>query len=297
MNAWHQWPPTQNSDAPPGILEPFQDDLNDIAGFAPGGFSRLRLFWGQAMRERDRYPDEADFSTASFMEHRYSIRDLNKGWVAQFPDGMKTYPPSVDPPSELLEYEKSHPGILLVEEKIETIDVGIPRWYIHKWRPHTVVDAASYDADRVAYDVEGNQLLSFAPREMPIGQWAEVVHIVIGEHENECCARARQFGTKCFASYRDPSQVDLDYLAAVWKEKEKQPVTHAEGELCPPWILDMRTQARLSQIADVKQREAAKRRFWVKSMFKEESHRIFGNPRTGYNTATGHTMPTGNNVR
>jgi hypothetical protein len=296
-NTWQEWPPQRNSSPPPGITEPIQRELDAIAGLAPGGYSRLKLFWGQSMRERDRYPGAPDFSSADFMEHRYSENILNLGWVAHFPDGDLTYPPSVDPPQELLDAAAKYDHIIDMEEKTETMDIGIPRWYIHQWRPHTAVDAATYEADRAAYDVEANHLLTFAPAVMPAGQWAQVVHIVISEHAGGCCAKAKSLGVKCFANYRDPEQVDLDYIAAIWKEKQQQPVRFAEGEICPPWIIEQRTKARLDEISDHKRREAARRRIWLRSMFKDNQHRIFSNPRSGYNTVTGNSILTGRNVR
>jgi hypothetical protein len=285
----NDWPPRENHSAPsPRVARWFQKQLDHIAGFAPGGYQRLRLFWGQEMRERDRYPGNADFSSADWLEHYAGWREVCTGWVAHFPDGDRRYPPLVDPPPQMLEDAKKYSALIDFEQQTKVIHIGMPRWYVHKWRPHTALDAASYAADRVAYDVESNTLLTLGPDEMTPGQWSDVVHIITSEHDDYCCDKAE--GPLCYAYYRDPDQGDLDYLAALWAEKQKDEVTFAEGEVMPERLAEQLVKSRIDQLAAQRQKERDAMRFRIKSILRENKHRWLDLPRSGFSQATKNTM-------
>ena len=271
-NMYKTWPPTSNDSPPdPEMARWFQAELTSIAGIVFGAFPRLRLFWGQEMREADQYPGVVHFHGSDMMRHRYSLRTVQTGWVAHFPEGDQLFPPTFRPPEGI-------PEGVLVERTTRDDDIGIPRWFVHQWRSHTKNDALTYKDDSTAYDPDTGETLQLMPKTIGPGQWSKVAHIIVSDPTGTCCARAKIHKTKCFHEYREPGQADLDYLAAMWKEIERMPVRFSEGEIAPLRVIEQRTMARLDQIADVKARENASLRLRLKDTFKSARTRLFNMP-------------------
>jgi len=270
--SFKSWPPTSNSPPPnPELARWFQEQLIQIAGLVFGEYPRLKLFWGQSMREADRYPGSPAFDGSGMLQHRYSVRTMHAGWVVHLPHGNALYPPTPRPPEGI-------PEGVLVERTTRDDEIGIPRWFVHQWRSHTKRDAETYAEDITARDPETGEVLRFGPPDMGPGQWSKVAHIIISDPTGGCCVRAVQTKTKCYHEYRDPAQIDLDYLAAMWREKEREPVRFLEGELAPLSVVEARTQARLDQIQDGAQREKAARFLRLRNIFKSDRTRLFEMP-------------------
>ncbi len=261
------WPPRANEPQPcPELARWFQQELTASLGVVFGQFPRARLFWGQEMTEADQYPGHPHFHGSTMMRHRYVLRTVRTGWKI----GETVYPPTLQPPEA--------PEGTLIEQVTRDDDIGIPRWYVHQWRSHTRDDAWTYVEDSTVYDPDTGETLQLTPPVMGPGQWSKVAHIIVSDPTGTCCARAKIYKTKCFHEYREPGQADLDYLAAMWREKERQPVRFSEGEIAPLSLIEKRTEARIDDIKDTKARENARLRFRLNKTFKSARTRLFNMP-------------------
>lgn len=265
------WPPANNQPAPNSDRAAwFNRELLAIGGMV-NGVPRLRLIWGQSLRERDRKIGSPGFHDGDDLRYPAFYREVHDGWLAHFPDGDRTYPPTAEPPDV---------GVI-VERILREYAIGIPRYMVELWRAHTSLDAATYDpylphpdtGERVLVDSE----------DMGPGQYSRAFYTLITEHRGGCCGRSKRAGYRaCFAEYREPAQVDLDYVASLWRQKEREPATFAQTEVIPPTILENRIAARLNQIKDKEQRSRASLRLRLRSTLKDSAHVLFDAGRVGY---------------
>lgn len=270
---WKSWPPSENGPEPnPSLLAWFNCELIALGGTI-NGIPRLRCIWGQTLRERDRKIGSLNFHDGDDLRYPAFYRTVHDGWTAHFSEGDRTYPATAEPPEV--------PTGVIVERILREYAIGIPRYMVELWRVHTRLDAATYDPWLINPD-DGKKYLVDSESIGP-GQYNRAFHTLITEHRGGCCAKSKRAGYRtCFAEYRDPCQLDLDYVASLWRQKEQEPAHFQQTEVMPPSLLEARTEARLSEIGNKEQRRRAELRFRLRAQIKDERFSIFNHERVGY---------------
>lgn len=167
----------------------FQKQLDKIGGKELNGKSRFVLRWGQSSEAQDWDPWGREWRA------RYIHRSFKQKMVRS----------------------ETESGI--VDIKMETFDVAIPRWFVEYYIPPGV---ACLGHQVTGVDSEGDSW--FDP--LPTGGLYEPM-LEISEHDGNCCADMQKQNLACHGFYRDPSEEDLQMIRfLIWKrdhQKEERP--------------------------------------------------------------------------
>jgi len=270
-NPYDIWPPPRNFNPPQGC-DWFQRQLINIAGLTPNGLPMLRLEWGSICTW-------TPFTRALKYLHRVILQE-QIGWHVDVCDSSGrtvktlTYPLKKEfgklkamlPDGE--EYGLPYPQMVYNQE------IGVPRWWVSQYTPPEIIgpwDEArrrvmgtfghpGQEADMGPMPREGFYFLGFH------GIWRHVSHL--------CCERAKLERRKCFGLYREPSDLDLEYVQALWRRNYAETHTHDWRESPTPEAM----RKNLMRIADTdkelkaKEREAMRLR--IRSAFNTHKQRF-----------------------
>lgn len=212
INPMDEWPPARPY-SPPSVSSRFQKELIRIGGLAPNGMPILRLEWGGTCTWTP-YVQEL-----KYLQRRDKIQT---GWLVDVRDAagnvVKTlkYGLRADLPEPSETYGLARPIC-------QTIEIGIPRWWISQYQAPGIVGLDSWDEarkrERDSLRLAADQ--GPAPRE---GFYYLGFH-GIWRTTTACCERAKEERRKCFHWYREPSDVDLLYVESLWRQHEQDLIT------------------------------------------------------------------------
>lgn len=210
----NDWPPRKNFPPPP-ISDRWQRELIQIAGRTPNGMPHLRLEWGGTCTWTQYTPEikylhRRDTEQAGWI---IDIRDKDSGNVVRsvrLPLKTDTYQ---------MEQAREHgptevAGIPYAVTKV--VEIGIPRYWISQYSPPELLGPWGECRDRIKRNVRSDADMGPAPRE---GFYYLGFHgLWTHDSGRKCCQRARDSKSKCFGYYRPPAELDMMYIAALWKE-------------------------------------------------------------------------------
>lgn len=212
-NPFNTWPPTRNFNPPQG-MDWFQRGLNQIAGTAANGMPLLRLEWG---------------STAVWTPYTRSLKYLSHtivkeqiGWHVDVkgPDGKVaktlTYPCRREGNLLKADLPDGDQYGLPYPQMVYNQEIGIPRWWIASYIPPELL--GSWDEARRRVLGRGNP-----GKENDMGPMPREGFYFIGWHciaravPHICCAAAKRERRHCFHLYREPADIDLEYVRVLVK--------------------------------------------------------------------------------
>lgn len=250
--------PDRNESAP-RIPSKWQERLTKLLGLTPDGRPKLRLVWGQEVThfyfERER------------LKYIRSRQPVFTGWQERARDEatgemviVNRYPPTLEPPTV--------PDDHLLESLGQMETIGIDRWFIELWRGPRIASGGHsvqswnrehrykylYDPAKGIYrqiDIHGEY-----PHQ---GQYVKSPYHwpwMIARHckRKSCCDEREAQGYVCLGEHRAPQQRDVDYIAFLIEEKNKEPYLSGYDEVAPE-------QAVRQQIVDA---------FWQESKAEEK---------------------------
>lgn len=270
-NPFDTWPPPRNFNPPSGC-DWFQRQLIQIAGLTPNGLPMLRLEWGSVATW-------TPYTRALKYLHRV-VKEEQIGWHVDAHDSSGrivktlTYPfkkefgklKAILPDGE--EYGLPYPQMIYNQE------IGIPRWWISQYTPPEIIGPWDEVRRRTIenFGHPGQEAdMGPMPRE---GFYFLGFHCIARQVPHVCCERARLERNRCFHLYREPSELDLEYVKALWQRNYSEAHTHDWREA--PSAETMRKT--LTNIVDAnkelqkKDREAMKLR--IKDAFNSHKQRF-----------------------
>jgi len=275
-NPYDIWPPVKNFNPPPGT-DWFQNSLNQIAGLAPNGLPLLRLEWGSTCQWTPESPylkylqrvieaeqigwlvDVRDSSGRITKTLKIPCRKENGQMKATIPDGE--------------EYGLPYPWMVYNQE------IGIPRHWVSQYIPPEIIGPWDEVRRRIKQNFGDKADIGPYPRQ---GFYFLGMHCIARRVPHQCCARAKQENRTCFHFYREPSELDLEYIKARWQQNYNASHTHDWREA--PDETQMRRN--LMRIIDAKQDIAKKEREEMKLRIRDafQTHKAQFNSRKQKNT-------------
>jgi hypothetical protein len=205
------------------VPKSFRDELVRIGGMSATGQPRLRLVWGQELREQ----------INGELVFRYSYGRVLTGWT------VTRY--GIDGKIASVSYHKGqappvfHPtGLVLVTP--ETREIGIDRYFVEQLiEPELLVP--DWDSVRaIAIEEVGMDLMGEAPRQ---GMYLDAFHM-IASHANCGCDRYGRLsdGNKCYGHYRAPQTRDLEYIEWMFGQLNEEAYKYDWSEMPPQEVIE-----------------------------------------------------------
>ncbi len=256
------WPPERNFNPPPGG-EWFQRELTRIAGLTPNGLPMLRLEWGSICTWTP-YTKTLKYLQRRVLEEQVGwymdvkgkdgkvIKTLSFPLKKEF-GKLKAILPDGD------EYGLPYPRMEYNQE------IGVPRWWVSQYTPPEIIGPWEEVRQRV------KRTLGHPGQEADMGPMPREGFYFLGWHciarivPHICCARAKREHRQCFHLYREPSELDLEYVRALWSRNYAD--THDYDWRSAPSAEAM--QKNLMRIADSKKELARKEREEMKLRIRD----------------------------
>lgn len=256
------WPPERNFNPPTGV-DWFQRRLNQIAGFAPNGLSMLRLEWGSTCQwtptmsylkylqrtiEKEQIGwcvDVRDSSGRIIKTLQIPCRKENGKMKATIPDGQ--------------EYGIPYPWMVYNQE------VGIPRFWISQYLPPEIIGPWDEVRRRIKTNFGDKADIGPYPRE---GFYFLGLHCIARRVPHLCCEKAKQENRTCFHFYREPGEIDLEYVRALWQRNYNENHTHDWREAPTPEIMAKNLMRIADSKKDIDRKEREEMKLRIKDAFR-----------------------------
>lgn len=271
-----KWPPVANEPRP--YVDPaFERELAKIAGSTLDGKPRLRLVWGQS-------PEATIFYCGrQRMRYIHHFSEKMVGWEAIWYDKggkeqhRKRYPLTLEPPKA--------DGARFVRPIIETVDVGIPRWFIEQYMPPEVA-CAGWHSQRYTTDFEKGEMVDELGPPPTQGMYEEAFHM-IADHA-KCCPKQKKNG--CPGFYRAPDQRDLEFVKYCWYAMNQEPYRYGWEQMPPPEVLKQDNRDRWTDHVYYQAHMEAETEYALRSAITPHRNRIFGSTHGGLDKFTYHDL-------
>ena len=255
MTRYNQMP-ERNSPAP-FIPSKYQEHLTRLLGRNPYGQPKLRLVWGQEVKDF-RYE-------AMQMRYRRCKEPVFDGWHEYGPDEsgrvvlITKHPPAATEP----EVPEGH----TLEKRGKWNVIGVDRWFIEQWHgpKRAGGDYFEWEASRYKWLYDEDLGLS---RKVDVhgpypvqGRYAKSPYFypwMIARHatDKSCCEEREKAGFVCLGGYRAPEQRDIDFIAYLIQEKDREAVKHEYDEAAPADVV--RQDIRDYRTAEVEKEQKEK---------------------------------------
>lgn len=267
--------PDGNSPPPP-ISPRWQKQLTSLLGLNPYGKPKLRLVWGQTTthffmeRERIKYIRSRQ---PIFTGYQEKAKNEETGeWEV-----INRYPPTLAYP----DVPKGH--FLESLGRMETI--GVDRWFIELWRG---VRIASGGHTQKSWDKEYRYKHLYDPQkgiyrqvdfygEFPFdGDYNKAEYAypwMISRHctRKTCCEEREAAGLICLGEYRAPEQRDIDFIAYLIAEKDKEKYVSGYDEVAPVSAIAQPLRDALREEAEAQEKKDLEIAYRVEQIRKRNS--------------------------
>jgi hypothetical protein len=223
----------------PFVPKSFSEGLTRIGGMSRTGQPRLRLVWGQELKER----------INGELVFRYSYGSVLTGWkVTRYGRDGKlkevSYHGGQAPPTKHSKrngsggpkgwkVRRSQGGVLITPEIQE---IGIDRFFVEQLiEPELLVP--DWEVVRALAIAEtGIDLMGEEPRQ---GMYLEGFHMIASHRECGCDRHGRlPDGNKCYGAYRAPDQRDLEFIGWMFNQLKQEAYKYDWAEMPPQEVVE-----------------------------------------------------------